>query len=125
MPEGPEVTEPPRADRTARCALYRDGAVLRLAGDIDLANGMAVGDRVAAAVGAGVVTLDLTDVHHFGAAGVRVVLHGHRARSAGATLTVRCAPAVLRVMRLSGLVGADGLEVTDDGGLSGHGGAGR
>ena len=122
MPEGPDVTEPSRAERATRCSLYRDGAVLRLVGDIDLGNWAGVGRRVAAEVGAGVVTLDLTEVHYFGAAGIRVVLHAHEARSSGATLEVRCAPAVFRVMRISGLVGADGLRVTEYGR---QGGAGR
>jgi anti-anti-sigma factor len=108
----PGVTEP---SRTTRCALYRDGAVLRLVGDIDLANWTRVGSRVAAEVGAGVVTLDLTEVHYFGAAGVRVVLTGFGARSSGAVLEVRCAPAVFRVMRISGLLGTDGLDVTEAG----------
>jgi anti-anti-sigma factor len=117
------VKEPSRA---TRCSLYRDGAVLRLVGDIDLGNWFGVGNRVAAAVGAGVRTLDLTEVHYFGAAGVRVVLHGHGARSEGATLEVRCAPAVFRVMRISGLVGADGLAVTEyDRQFGGQGGTGR
>ena len=116
------MTEPSRAYRAPRCALYRDGAVLRLIGDIDLANRAQVGDRVAAEVGAGVVTLDLTDVHYFGAAGIQVVLHGYEARPPGATLDVRCAPAVFRVMRISGLVDAPELVVTEHGGL---GGAGR
>jgi anti-anti-sigma factor len=104
------VTE---SSRITRCALYRDGAVLRLVGDIDIGNWVGVGSQVAAEVGAGVVTLDLTEVHYFGAAGVRVVLTGHAARPSGATLEVRCAPAVFRVMRISGLVGADGLVVTE------------
>lgn len=104
------MTEP---FRTTRCSLYRDGAVLRLVGDIDLANWVGVSGRVAAEVGAGVVTLDLTEVHYFGAAGVRVVLTGLGARSSGGPLEVRCAPAVFRVMRISGLVGTDGLQVTE------------
>lgn len=106
------MTEPPR---TTRCSLYRDGAVLRLVGDIDLGNWVGVSSRVAAEVGAGVVTLDLTEVHYFGSAGVRVVLTGYGARSTGGILAVRCAPAVFRVLRVSGLVGTDGLVVTQGG----------
>ena len=106
------MTKPYRA---TRCAIYRDGAVLRLVGDIDVGNSAGVGRRVAAEVGAGVVTLDLTEVHYFGSAGVRVVLTGHRARSAGATLEVRCAPGVYRVMRISGLLGTSGLVVSQGG----------
>jgi anti-anti-sigma factor len=108
----PGVTKPYRA---TRCAIYRDGAVLRLVGDIDVGNSAGVGRRVAAEVGAGVATLDLTEVHYFGSAGVRVVLTGFGARSSGGTLEVRCAPAVFRVMRISGLVGTDGLVVTRGG----------
>lgn len=116
MPEGLLVTEPSRADRASRCSLYRDGTVLRLVGDIDLGNWAGIGRQVAADVRSGVVALDLTEVHYFGAAGVRVVLHGYEARPSGATLEVWCAPAVHRVLRISGVADADGLVLKEQGG---------
>jgi anti-anti-sigma factor len=109
------VGEPSRADRATRCSIHRDGVTLRLVGDIDLGNWAQVGDEVTAGVGSGVVGLDLTGVRYFGAAGVRVVLRGYDARPSGVTRRVTCAPLVLRVLRLSGLTGTDGLLVTEAG----------
>ncbi|GAA0897578.1 hypothetical protein GCM10009557_72390 [Virgisporangium ochraceum] len=105
--EGLDVREPSRADR---CSVHRDGSVLHLVGDIDIGNWSMLRERVAAEIGAGVRTLDLTAVRYFGAAGVRVVLD---ARPSGGTPTVRCAPAVYRVMRISDLLDEEGLVVTD------------
>jgi anti-anti-sigma factor len=104
------VREPFRADSPTRCSVRRDGSVLHLLGDIDVGNWATVRERVAAEVGSGVRTLDLTAVRYFGAAGVRAVLD---ARPSGAVLTVRCAPAVYRVMRISDLLDAEGLVVTE------------
>jgi hypothetical protein len=42
------VTEPSRANSTTRCFIHRDGAVVRLTGDIDLGNWAEIGTRVAA-----------------------------------------------------------------------------
>lgn len=107
------VTEPLPADRVSRCSIRREGVTLRVVGDIDLGNWAEVGEKVAAGVGSGAVTLDLTEVRYFGAAGVRVILCGYDARPSGVTLRVRCAPLVFRVMRISGLTGTDGLIVTE------------
>lgn len=107
------MTEPFRADRVTRCSIHRDGATVRLAGDIDVGNWVDIGGRVAAEVGTGCRYLDLTAMRYFGAAGVRVVLKAHGARPAGVTLQVVCAPSVFRVMRISGLLVTEGLVVTE------------
>lgn len=106
------MREPSRADRATRCSVHRAGPVLHLVGDIDVGNWASVHEQVVAEVGDGVRTLDLTAVRYFGAAGVRAVLD---ARPSGAVLTVRCAPAVYRVMRISDLLDAEGLVVTEAG----------
>ncbi len=102
------VTEPFRADRITRCSLYREGATVRLVGDVDLGNWAEIGGQLA-----GLRTLDLTGVRYFGAAGVRVLLDALAARSLGETLHVTCSPSVYRVLRISDLLDTEGLVVTE------------
>ncbi len=106
------MAEPVHAEM---CAVERDGAVLRLTGDIDEANLHDVTERVVAAVRAGVEHLDLRRVGHCGAAGVRAVLEGRDALPPGATLRVDCSPSAFRILHICGLVGADGLSIGQPG----------
>jgi anti-anti-sigma factor len=92
---------------------HRDGLVLRLAGEIDIANSVAVSDRVVAEVRAGVLHLDLSEVSFCGVAGLDALLDGHAVlHGQGGTLRVTCHPIVARAMDVCGLTGLEGLIVT-------------
>jgi anti-anti-sigma regulatory factor len=56
---------------------HRDGRVLRLSGEIDIANAEAVRDRGVAEICAGVDRLDLSGVTFYGVAGLAALLDGH------------------------------------------------
>lgn len=91
----------------------RDGSILRIAGEIDMANAAAVRDRVIAEIRAGVVHLDLSAVRFFGVAGMDTLLDGHAVlHSQGKTLRLTCPPVVVRMMHICGLTELEGLTVT-------------
>jgi anti-anti-sigma factor len=106
------------AQTPVSCWVDQEHGVLRVAGEIDQDNAEAVTRRVVAAVTAGVVHLDLSDVTFFGAAGVRVILAGHQILPPEApSLRVACSPIVLRVIRTCGLAGAGRLRAVAAEGL--------
>jgi anti-anti-sigma factor len=106
------VTEPHGVQRADSCWIRRDGAVLRISGEIDQANWAVVADNIVGAVRTGVVRVDLTEVGFCGAAGVRALLRGRAAVPAGSVLILTCPPVVFRILEVCGLVGADRLIVT-------------
>ena len=92
---------------------HRDGSVLRLAGEIDIANSAAVSARVVAEVRAGVVHLDLSEVSFCGVAGLDALLDGHAVlHGQCGTLRVICHPIGARAMHVCGLTGLEGMIVT-------------
>jgi anti-anti-sigma factor len=110
--EGALLTGPFGAERAELCSVRRDGAAVRLTGEIDEANWAMIAKRIALEVGAGAVHLDLTQLRYCGAAGVRALLQGRQALPPGSALHLSCSPPVFRVLEICGLVGADALIVT-------------
>jgi anti-anti-sigma factor len=106
------LTGPFGAERAELCSVQRDGAAVRLTGEIDEANWVMIAERIALEVGAGAVHLDLTQLRYCGAAGVRALLQGRQALPPGSALHLSCSPPVFRVLDICGLVGADALIVT-------------
>jgi anti-anti-sigma factor len=107
---------------------HREGRVLRLGGEIDVANAAVVRDRVVAEVCAGVDHLDLSGVGFFGAAGIEALLDAHAlVRSQGKTLRLTCLPMVVRILRVCRFTELEGLTVTtvEEPGLGGEVGAGQ
>jgi anti-anti-sigma factor len=109
------VTEPSRDGRARPFVAWRDGSILRLRGDIDQVNWLAVAESVAAELRTGAVELDLTGVGFFGAAGVRAVLHACAASPSPGPLRLTCSEAVFRVLTICGLKKLDGVDITRDG----------
>ena len=105
------LTGPFGAEHAELCSVRRDGAAVRLTGEIDEANWAAIAERIALEIGAGAVHLDLTQLGYCGAAGVRALLHGRQALPFGSTLHLTCSPLVFRVLHICGLVGAEGLMI--------------
>jgi anti-anti-sigma factor len=81
----------------------RDGAALRISGEIDISTTTALTREILAAVESGASALDLTEVPFFGAAGVDALLGGRdAARRSGRRLRVTCSRQVMRSLRLCG-----------------------
>jgi anti-anti-sigma factor len=106
------MVTPPRRHRTATglpVHVHIDGefVVLRLHGEIDVANSAALVDAVHAATGEGDtgVVLDLTEVTFVDSSGLRAIVRSLEALGrSGIGLTVRnAAPHVRRLFELSGL----------------------
>jgi anti-anti-sigma factor len=91
---------------------HRQGCVLRLGGEIDMANAVVVRDRVVAEVCAGVDHLDLSGVDFFGVAGIEALIDAHLLLSSqGKGLCVTCSPMVVRMLQVCKITTLEGVTV--------------
>jgi anti-anti-sigma factor len=108
-----DVSRRSRRPRAQLWSAHRDGRVLRLGGEIDVANAEAVRDRLVAEVCSGVDHVDLSGVDFYGVSGLEALLDAHALlRSHGGILHLTCPPIVVRLLQVCGLVELEGLIVT-------------
>jgi anti-sigma B factor antagonist len=95
------------ADAPALRITSGDGGALRLAGELDLATGDLLRERLAELVGADRLVVDLAGLEFVDVTGLNVLLDAHRAqRERGCALVVRRPrPMVLRMLTLLRLDG--------------------
>lgn len=102
---------PTRLSRADLCMVERIGNMLRLKGEVDQANCVALTIRLTAEVRRGVTHLDLSGVTHCGAAGVRMLLAARAAQPREATLVLSCSPIVFRILHITGAAATEGMLV--------------
>jgi anti-anti-sigma factor len=106
------MSGPTRLPRANLCMVERIGNMLRLRGEIDQANAVALTIRLAAEVRLGVTHLDLSGVTYCGAAGVRMLLAARAAQPREAAgLLLSCSPIVFRILHIARVATTDGIIV--------------
>jgi anti-anti-sigma factor len=99
--------------RRPLCGVQRIGDELLFFGEIDESNADDLAAQSVAEIKAGVVTLDLSHVRFFGAAGVRLIFAARTVASAdGVRMGVVCSPEVMRTLEVCRLDGLDGVRLT-------------
>jgi hypothetical protein len=102
-------TLPPRAEL---CSVERIGNLLRLKGEIDQANTVALTIRLTAEVRLGVTHVDLSGVRCCGD-GRRTCAAGRQDRPTGghSRMVLTCSPIVFRILHITGVAAMDGMQV--------------
>jgi anti-anti-sigma factor len=110
-----------RSEHLDGCQVTWADELVTLSGEIDELNADTIAARLCAGLAGTVVTLDLTSVAFFSAAGIRLLAKvGSGARGADTIVHVNCSPGVWRIVTLCGATGLPGL-VLDRDGSSGNG----